>query len=129
MFGGTGVVYLRLLLLLVMSVPQAFMPLLHAHLGRDGSPAVLHLPGLERYYHPDDPGIYRSAPLPSWEGVVVRSDDGVHRKPQAGPTLAAVLPEPVPSLAEPQRPPAWQKPSQAPPSRSCRIILPRAPPA
>ncbi len=124
-----GVVYLRLLILLVMSVPQAFMPLLHAHLGGDGSPAVLHLPGLERYYHTDDPGIYRSAPLPSWEGVVVRSDAGVRRKMQAGPTLAALLPEPVPSPAEPEVEPAWQKPSQALPSRSCLTLLPRAPPA
>lgn len=121
-------VYLKFLILLVMSVPQAFIPLLHAHLGKDESPAALHLPGLERFCHLGKPGLDQSK-LPAWEGVIVRSDDGIRRELQAGPTLAAVSPEPAPSLAKPKVQPAWPTPFQVPRSRPGLIILSRAPPA
>lgn len=122
--------WLKLLFLVLLSVPQAFLPLLHAHLGQEQAPAVLHIPGLERYYHPDELGIDQSSSLPSWEGIVVRSDDGVRREPQAGPILAAVLPEPAPlPPRELEVKPACQPPVQALPSRPYLPLLPRAPPA
>lgn len=121
--------WLKLLFLLLLSAPQAFLPLLHAHLGREQAPAVLHIPGLERYYYPDELGIYQSS-LPSWEGTVVRSDDGVRRELKAGPILAAVLPKPVPPPPlEPEVKPACQPPVQALSSRPYLPLLPRAPPA
>ncbi|MFN3920611.1 MAG: hypothetical protein ACK4JF_10055 [Methylohalobius sp.] len=123
-----GKAWLKLLFLLLLSAPQAFLPLLHAHLGREQAPAVLHIPGLERYYHPGELGIYQSSPL--WEEIVVCSDDGVRREPQAGPILTAVLPEPVPSPPlESQVKPACLLPVQALSSRSYLPLLPRAPPA
>lgn len=121
--------YLKVLILVLLSVPQAFMPLLHAHVGGDGSPAVLHLPGLERYYHTDEPGIYRNAPLPSWEEAIVRSDDGVRRELVVAPPLAAVLPPPLPSMIGPSPSPPQQAPPSAPQLRFClNLLLPRAPP-
>lgn len=121
--------YCKLVVLLLLSVPQVFAPLLHAHLGQEGAPAVLHLPGLERYYHAGDPRVDLSAPLPSWEGVVVRADDGVHRQLPLAPAFAAVPSPPLPSTGSPLPSP----PQQAPPPlrlRSClHDLLPRAPPA
>ncbi len=120
-------IYLRLLILLMMSVPQAFLPLLHAHLGRDRSPAVLHLPGLERYYQVGDPEVGPERLLPSWKGVIVRSDDGV-RPLKISLTSAAILPGTVPPLAEREEVEQSFKAVQAS-SQFWPILLPRAPPA
>jgi len=83
----------RLLLLVWLSLAQGFAPLLHAHWGQEGAPSVVHLPGLERYYHLGDrsPGVDPSVPLQDLEGVVVRADQGVAGSPPQAQASAVLL--------------------------------------
>ncbi|MCX8050051.1 MAG: hypothetical protein N3A55_10410 [Methylohalobius sp.] len=113
--------------LVFLSALQACSPLLHAHLGPEHAPSVLHLPGLERYYH-SEPEAYQSSSLPSDEGVVVRSDDGVCREIKTLPILALVLFDSIPPFAEPQIEKAGSIPAQASPFQPRITPPPRAPP-
>lgn len=122
--------YIRILAILLIALPQAFAPLVHAHVGVDVSPPGMHLPGLDLRAGPQDGMAGTFLPVQE-EGIVVSADDGV-RQPVDGlfPQFHVLLPqEPtLPRLREgdsfsfswPQAPPL------IPPLLH---VSPRAPPA
>ncbi len=120
-------VTVRVFLLVWLSMAQVFAPLLHAHWGQEGAPSVVHLPGLERYYHlGNHPQLDSSAPLQDLEGMVVRADEGVVGNSPQAPAVAAVL-GPLPS---PEREVLASFLHLSPSLRFLlNDLLPRAPPA
>ncbi|GAB6067147.1 hypothetical protein JCM13664_04650 [Methylothermus subterraneus] len=121
--------YFKLAVWLLLCVPQVFLPLVHAHVGGERAPGAVHLPGLERYSHPDGPELSGGAALPAWEGAIVRSDDGLRREPVATLPWLAILPSALPSRLLPAAflPPPTPAPS--PPPSYLPSPRPRAPPA
>ncbi|GAB4354681.1 MAG: hypothetical protein ACPW60_01445 [Methylohalobius sp. ZOD2] len=122
--------HLRILALLLISLPQAFMPLLHAHVGEDGSPRIVHVPGWESYFQETDGSALKGNSLASdWQGVVVRSDGGIRRQSLACPPLVALPVEPIPDVVEPRLRPPRRGPPRIAAFDFTLSAYPRAPPA
>lgn|GEM_PF-5988753 len=122
--------YIRILAILLLVLPQAFAPLVHAHVGADVSPPGVHLPGLDLKTDPQDGMAGTFLPLQD-EGIVVSADDGV-RQPVDGlfPQSHLLLPHKQ-TLAKPSEGDSFSFPwPQAPPLTPPPSHAPcRAPPA
>ena len=120
--------YLRILAIVLAALPQAFAPLVHAHVGVDLSPSEIHLPGLEMKAESGG-RVMESYSAGFREGGVVNADQGV-RKLQACFPSSAFLPLSWVEDATIPRPVAPVALSQAAFSGLVRLFpLSRAPPA
>lgn len=70
--------FFRILIALLLVLPQGFAPLVHAHVGMDLSPDGPHLPGLESTAGSGDNKLLACSPGGS-KGCVVSADHGVRQ--------------------------------------------------
>ncbi len=84
--------YLRILAIVLAALPQAFAPLVHAHVGADLSPSEIHLPGLEMKAESGG-RVMESCSAGFREGGVVSADQGVRKLQSCFPSSSpAFLP-------------------------------------